>query len=143
VSNPISEDLHQEVAEAVHPELKPAPVPPAKRPTYTKFKAQFKNHQIHELKKECERLQAENEQLKTDPEGVIGKFLGDYNKVAIQNNRLSAALCATMKENGNLVVKKETIDSFVKHRLIINFDTDEEAGTFTFSYVAEPVEPKE
>jgi hypothetical protein len=113
--------------------------PPQPKFKYSQFKAQFKNHTISELKKEVDRLTAENEQMKNDPEGLIGKFLKDYNEAIMQNNRLSATLCGYMKENsGSITVKKETFDSFTNHRLIINVVPSEGDVDYTFSFVAEP-----
>jgi hypothetical protein len=115
------------------------PKSPAK-PGISSLKKQFHATHVTALKKELERVQTENKALREDPDSVVGKFLDNYNKVVAQNNRLSAALCGVLEENGgSATVQMATIEAFVGFRLLFDLQQNAEEKTYTFTYRKEPI----
>lgn len=100
--------------------------------------------QFNQLLREAQRLEAENKELKTNPEGVVGKFLSQLNLLGMQNSKLSALAAALIETGGGTaVVQKALIDSFGSTRVIIkvegNADTEEAVTEYRFTYEKEAV----
>jgi len=101
--------------------------------------------QFNQIVRECQRLAAENEKLKSDPEGVVGQFLAKLNTLALQNNKLSALTAALLKAaGGKVVLAKVEIESFANHRVTIKVSGDaekeEDVVNYEFSYDSQKVE---
>src|SRR5208337_1609667 len=96
------------------------------------------------LKKYCEQLEAQLEQVKTDPNTALGQVIGQARELYTQNSRLSVLCAALIDKLGEKVsVKKSAMDKFENHRILIKWELPEgvekpeEAEEFVFSYVAE------
>jgi hypothetical protein len=97
------------------------------------------------LQKYCQRLEAENAALKSDPNTAIGQFISQMNQLYSQNNKLSVLCAALLKAQGNAVkLTKEEMEAFKGMRLQIKWELPEgvekpeDASEFIFSYEATP-----
>jgi len=114
-----------------------------------KWKLQFNQQAI----KEINRLQAENEALKSDPNSVVSQFLKQYNEVVQQNQKLHVLACSFIKmQGGKVTITKEMVDSFMGFHLYVKIETSDgvkdlkDAKEYIFTYEAvknEPVKPVE
>ncbi len=95
------------------------------------------------LQKYCQQLEAQLEQIKTDPNTALGQVIGQARELYTQNSRLSV-LCAALidKLDGKVSVKKSAMDKFEKHRILIKWELPEgvekaeDAEEFVFIYEA-------
>jgi hypothetical protein len=110
-----------------------------------KKKKSLKLMYLNNAIKEIERLQAENQALKTDPASVVGKFINEFNEVVNQNQRLSALACALItQDGGKSTITRDEIEAFKGKRLRVQIDVPEEdkdvkfeeAKTYIFSFTA-------
>jgi len=91
-----------------------------------KRKNTIKKMYLSQMIKEVERLSAENKALKEDPTSVIGKFIGQFNEVVSQNQRLSTLACAMIDlQGGSVKVTRDQIEIFRGKRLSIEINTPE------------------
>lgn len=88
-----------------------------------------------------QRVVAENEQMKNDPNGVVAPFLARFNAVVVQNNRLSALAASLLDQlGGKAEVTKDAIEAFKGFKLLIKIETPEgvekfeDADKYLFSY---------
>src|SRR5271167_2065593 len=99
-------------------------------------------------KKYAEQLEAENYQLKNDPNTVIGSFIGQFRELYGQNQRLSTLAAALIKKLGDKVVlSKEEMESYNGKRINIKWEipdgeTIETAKEFTFTYELQDAPPQ-
>jgi hypothetical protein len=116
---------------------------------FARRKKTIKTMFIGQMVKEVERLRAENKALKEDPNSVVGKFIGQFNDVVDQNQRLSALSCAMIRKQGDSVkITREEIEFFTGKRLRVNVNTEGEvdlkdATEYIFSYTATTKEEEE
>ncbi len=101
--------------------------------------------QFNQIVREAQRLEAENRALKSDPQGVVGQFLGKLNQLQLQNNKLSALAASLLQVCGGSVrVSRALLESFGNSRVIIkvegNADTEEGVTEYIFSYEKMAVE---
>jgi hypothetical protein len=113
---------------------------------FLKERQKVRSTQFNQIVREYNRIKAENEQLKTNPEGVVGKFLTQLNTLSVQNNKLSALTAGLLKAAGGKVsLTKVDIESFSNHRVIIKVagdaDKEEDVVNYEFSYDVEEVTP--
>lgn len=121
-----------------------------------KRKKQLKFMYLNQAMKEVERLTAENKALKEDPQSIVGKFIGEFNDVVNQNQRLSALTCAMIEKYGEpgaqetsekkgVVITRDEIEAFRGKRLQVKIETPksegedvkfDEAKSYIFSYDA-------
>ncbi len=95
------------------------------------------------LQKYCQQLEAQLEQIKTDPNTALGQVIGQARELYTQNSRLSV-LCAALidKLDGKVSVKKSAMDKFENHRILIKWELPEgvekaeDAEEFVFIYEA-------
>ncbi len=106
-----------------------------------KQKKKLRHEYNDKLYQDYQRIVAENEQMKSDPNGVIAPFLQRYNAAVLQNNRLSALAAALLDQlGGKAEVTKEKIESFKGFKLAIKIETPEgvekfeDADKYLFSY---------
>lgn len=99
------------------------------------------------LYKDYQRILAENQAMKDDPNGVIAPFLERFNAVVLQNNRLSALAASLLDQlGGKAEVTKEKIESFKGFKLLIKIETPEgidkfeDADKYLFTYTLEKQE---
>jgi hypothetical protein len=116
--------------------------------SFRKQKRSIKNMFLAQAQKEVSRLQAENKAIKEDPNSVVGQFIGQYNDVISQNQKLSTLACALLTQGGGKVrVLREEIDVFKGKRLKIHIEVPEgvekfdDSSEYTFSFSAEDVQP--
>lgn len=98
--------------------------------------------EFNRLLAEYQRIEAENRMLKTDPQSVVGQFLGKLNVLAMQNNKLSALAASFIELGGGKVqVPRALIESFGNHRVTIQIvgDADDEklVTNYEFTYKKE------
>ena len=116
---------------------------------FARRKKTIKTMFIGQMVKEVERLRAENKALKEDPDSVVGKFIGQFNDVVDQNQRLSALSCAMIRKQGDSVkVTREEIEFFTGKRLRVNVNTEgdvdlKDATEYIFSFTATTKEEEE
>jgi hypothetical protein len=128
---------------------------------FKKQKNAMKKQFLATAVKEIERLEKDNHALKTDPNTVIGQFIGQFREVYGQNSRLSVlAACLLSKLGGTSAVSVEEMEAFKGHRINIKWDLPEgvekheDAKEYIFSFEAvkdqpqptvtlEPVQPTE
>ena len=117
---------------------------------FLKRKNKIKREYLGNAIKEIERLTAENKALKEDPESIIGQFIGQFNDVVSQNQRLSTLACAMIEKNGGKVqISRDQIEVFRGKRLSINIETPEgsaaenleTAAEYVFTYKATEASP--
>jgi hypothetical protein len=115
-----------------------------------KQKKSLKRFYLSQMIKENERLNAELKAIKEDPTSVVGHFIGDFNEVIGQNQRLSALVCALLEQKGGkVVVTREEIEVFRGKRLRVNIENledgtkFEDAKEYTFTYKAITKEEEE
>lgn len=126
-----------------------------------KAKNALKMQSIIWLRREYERLTAENNALKGDPTSVIGKFINEFNDVVNQNQRLSSLACAMIAKFGEdnsvttgegeaavtvtkrrVEITRDAIEVFRGKRLQVQIETPDgvekfdEADKYFFSYNA-------
>lgn len=111
---------------------------------FLKERQKVRSTQFNQIVREYNRILAENQQLKTNPEGVVGKFLSQLNTLSIQNNKLSALTAGLIKAAGGKVsLTKVDIESFSNHRVTIKVsgdaDKEEDVVNYEFSYDVEEV----
>jgi len=93
---------------------------------YVTQKNAIKKMYLSQMIKEVERLQTENKALKEDPKSLIGQFIGQFNDVVSQNQRLSTLACAMIELNGGKVqIARDKIEVFRGKRLSIEIQTPE------------------
>lgn len=91
-----------------------------------KRKNAIKKMYLGQMAKEVERLTAENKALKEDPTSVIGRFIGQFNEVVSQNQRLSTLACAMIDlQGGSVKITRDQIEVFRGKRLSIEIATPE------------------
>jgi hypothetical protein len=91
-----------------------------------KRKNTIKKMYLSQMIKEVERLTAENKALKEDPNSIIGKFIGQFNEVVSQNQRLSTLACAMIElQGGSVKITRDQIEVFRGKRLSIEINTPE------------------
>ena len=98
---------------------------------------------LPQLKKYCEQLEQQLEQIKTDPNTALGQVINQARELYTQNSRLSV-LCAALidKAGAKVSVKKSEMDKFENHRILIKWELPEgvekpeEAEEFVFMYEA-------
>ena len=98
---------------------------------------------LPQLKKYCEQLEKQLEQIKTDPNTALGQVITQARELYTQNSRLSV-LCAALidKAGAKVSVKKTEMDKFENHRILIKWELPEgvekpeEAEEFVFMYEA-------
>lgn len=109
-----------------------------------KQKNNIKKQYLKPLQQYCQRLEKENEALKTDPNTTLGQVILQARDLYTQNSRLSV-LCAALLEasGGKVPVKKAQMDRFENHRVVIKWELPEgfmgkpeEAEEFVFAYEA-------
>lgn len=115
-----------------------------------KQKKSLKRFYLSQMIKENERLNAELKAIKEDPTSVVGHFIGQFNEVIGQNQRLSALVCALLEQKGGkVVVTREEIEVFRGKRLRVNIENledgtkFEDAKEYTFTYKAITKEEEE
>jgi hypothetical protein len=98
---------------------------------------------LPQLKKYCEQLEAQLEQVKTDPNTALGQVINQARELYTQNSRLSVLCAALIDKLGEKVsVKKSAMDKFENHRILIKWELPEgvekpeEAEEFVFMYEA-------
>src|SRR5271157_476496 len=99
---------------------------------------------LPQLKKYCEQLEQQLEQIKTDPNTTLGQVINQARELYTQNSRLSVLTAALIDRLGAKVpVKKSEMDKFENHRIVIKWELPdgvekpEDAEEFVFSYSAE------
>lgn len=99
--------------------------------------------------KEIERLEKENHALKTDPNTVIGQFIGQFREVYGQNSRLSVlAACLLKKLGGTSAVSVDEMEAFKGHRINIKWELPEgvekheDAKEYIFSFESVKDQPQ-
>jgi len=108
-------------------------------------KNKLKKQYLSSAVKYIEQLENENRALKSDPDSIVGRFIGQYNEMYSQNSRLSV-LCATLlKRLGEkAVLTKAEMAAFDNQRINIKWDLPEgvekheDATSYTFSYELQP-----
>jgi hypothetical protein len=115
---------------------------------FLKERNKVRSDQFNAMVREANRLEAENRELKTNPDGVVGKFLNKLNTLAMQNNKLSALSASLIKTAGGSVkVPRSLIEGFGGHRVVIkvegNAEKEEDTTEYLFTYEAEKVEASE
>lgn len=112
-----------------------------------KAKKKLRHQYNNALYADYQRVVAENEQMKSDPNGVIAPFLQRFNAVVLQNNRLSALAASLLDQlGGKAEVTKEKIEGFKGFKLLIKIETPEgiekfeDADRYLFSYTTEKQE---
>lgn len=89
------------------------------------------------------KIEAENEQMKTDPNTTIGQIIPQLRQAITQNKRLSVLAAAFIEsQGGSLKITKEVLESFESKVLSIKWtlpegeDKVDEASEFVFTYEA-------
>lgn len=105
---------------------------------------------LPQLKKYCQQLEQQLEQIKTDPETALGQIITQARELYTQNSRLSVLTAALIdKLDGKVSVKKSAMDKFENHRITIKWELPEgvekaeTATEFVFSYTAEKNEQRQ
>jgi hypothetical protein len=90
-----------------------------------------------------QKLQRENEALKSDPETVVGQVITQLRDEVHKNKRLSVLAAAIIKQaGGSIKLKKEDLEGFenlllsIKWELPEGVEKVEDAEEFTFTYEA-------
>jgi len=96
------------------------------------------------LKKYLANLEAENEQMKTDPNTTVGKLIPQMREAISQNKRLSVLAAALIEAQGGAVtITKTSLEAFESKVLNIKWtlpegeDKVDEASEFVFTYEAQ------
>jgi hypothetical protein len=111
---------------------------------FLKERQKVRSTQFNQIVREYNRILAENQQLKTNPEGVVGQFLGKLNILSTQNNKLSALSAGLIKAaGGKVVLSKSELESYNNKRVIIKVagdaDKEEDVTSYEFTYEVEEV----
>jgi hypothetical protein len=106
---------------------------------FLKERQKVRSTQFNQIVREYNRILAENQQLKSNPEGVVGKFLSQLNTLSIQNNKLSALTAGLIKAGGGKVtISKSELESYNNKRVIIKVagdaDKEEDVVNYEFTY---------
>ncbi len=95
------------------------------------------------IKKHIEKLESENERMKTDPNTTIGQLIPQMRDAISQNKRLSVLAAALIEHNGGSVTLSKTdLESFESKVLNIKWELPEgvtdptTADSFIFKYEA-------
>jgi hypothetical protein len=115
---------------------------------YVTQKNAIKRQYLSQMIKEVERLTAENKALKEDPTSVVGKFIGQFNDVVSQNQKLSTLACAIINlSGGKIQVTRDQIEVFKGKRLSIEIQTPDgsvenldKATEYVFTFKATEVQ---
>jgi hypothetical protein len=108
----------------------------------------LKKSMLASCKKYAEQLEAENYQLKNDPNTVIGSFIGQFRELYGQNQRLSTLAAALIKKlDDKVVLTKDDMESYNGKRINIKWEiaegeTVETAKEFTFTYELQDAPPE-
>lgn len=99
------------------------------------------------LKKYLANLEAENEQMKTDPNTTVGKLIPQMREAISQNKRLSVLAAALIEAQGGAVtITKTSLEAFeskvlnIKWTLPEGSDDPKTAESFIFTYEAKTQE---
>lgn len=100
------------------------------------------------LKKYLSKLETENEQLKNDPNTIVGQLIPQMRDAINQNKRLSVLTAAILdSQGGSVSLPKAALESFENKLLNIKWAVPEgvedvkDADTFIFTYEAKEQEP--
>ena len=86
----------------------------------------LKKQMLGACKKYAEQLERENYELKTEPNTIIGQFIGQFRELYSQNQRLSVLSATLIKKLGDKVVlSKEEMESYKQKRINIKWDIAE------------------
>jgi hypothetical protein len=108
----------------------------------------LKKSMLSSCKKYAEQLEKENYELKSDPETVIGSFIGQFREIYGQNQRLSVlAACLIGKLGEKVVLTKDEMESYKEKRINIKWEiadgeTAETAKEYIFSYEVQDAPPQ-
>ena len=90
-------------------------------------------------------LEKENRELKTDPNTLIGKVIGEYQKAMTASKRLSVLVATVIKTSGGkMEVKRADLESFTDMLINIKWQVPEgtekpgDANRYIFTYDAIP-----
>jgi hypothetical protein len=99
------------------------------------------------LKKYLGKLEAENEQMKTDPNTTVGQLIPQMRQAIDQNKRLSVLAAALLEaQGGSVTLTKAALESFESKVLNIKWNLPEgvedakTAEEFIFTYEAKEQE---
>lgn len=103
----------------------------------------LKKQFLGSLQQYAQKLEQENEQLKTDPNTIVGQLIPQMREAMSQNKRLSVLCAALIKASGGKVtVSKDELESFKGYALSIKWELPEgvtaldDAKEYTFTYEA-------
>src|SRR5579864_7608297 len=108
---------------------------------HVKRKNELKKQMLKPLQQYCQKLEKENEALKTDPETTIGQLIPQFREIMTQNKKLCTLAATLLKfQNGRVKLPKTELESFdgqsisIKWELPEGVDTVEAADELVFSY---------
>lgn len=101
----------------------------------------LKRQYLSQAVKYIEKLEADNEALRGDPNTLIGQFVGQFRELYSQNSRLSVLAATLLKKQGDRVeLTKEEMAAFEKSRINIKWELPDgvtdpaEATSYVFTY---------
>jgi len=109
------------------------------------------------IQKHIERLTAENEMMKTNPDTVVGQVIGQLRDAIGQNKRLSVLAAALIEaQGGSVLIQKAALTAFetkilnIKWELPEGIEKPDDAESFIFTFEAKdapkpedaPVQPQ-
>lgn len=110
---------------------------------YLRQKNALKRQYLSQAVKYIDKLEAENEALRGDPNTYIGQFITQFRELYSQNARLSVLAASLMKRLGDRVeLSKDEMEAFKDQRINIKWELPEgvteaaEAASFIFTYEA-------
>ena len=100
---------------------------------------------LHSIQKYAHALEAENRQLKTDPNTLIGKVIEEYQRAVTATKRLSVLIATVIKMSGGKIeVMKGDLEAFTGMLINIKWQVPDDvnklegADRYTFTYDAIP-----
>lgn len=111
-----------------------------------KRKNTLKRQFIGQLQKELDRVIAENQALKQDPQGAIAPFMKRLEELSNVNDRLSALVCGLIRtygEDDKVMLDEALMTSFDKKRLVISAAIDPEGQDMPVGRIRFQFEVKE
>ena len=121
--------------------------PKKSSPGYLSQKNALKRQYLSQLIPYVDRLEKENEALKSDPTTVVGKFFTQYRELYSQNSRLSVLCASLLKKSGDKVMlTKEEMESFKDQRINIKWELPEgvtkpeDATEYVFTFEVQPIQ---
>jgi hypothetical protein len=121
--------------------------PKKNEPGYLRQRNALKRENLQRAVAYIDKLEAENEALRGDPNTQIGQFIAQFRELYSQNSRLSVLAASLIKRLGNRVeLTKEEMEAFKDQRINVRWELPEgaasveEAASYVFTYDLVPAQ---